>query len=139
MFFQIDPRSNTPLYEQIIQQVKEMCMKGVLKPDEKLPSVRELSAQMVINPNTVSKAYQELERQGIIHTLRGRGTFISQDVPTYSDPRRIQEMKQSLKQMIVDARYAGLSKQEILTWLEEFYEEMEGNSDEGPASLKDHS
>lgn len=67
---QIDPRSSTPIYEQIIQQMKELCLKGIIKPGDKLPSVRELATIIIANPNTVSKAYKELEREGIIETLR---------------------------------------------------------------------
>ncbi|MBU9714786.1 GntR family transcriptional regulator [Evansella tamaricis] len=130
MYFNIDPRKNTPLYEQIIHQVKEMCAKGILLPNEKLPSVRELSSQMVINPNTVSKAYQELERQGVIVTIRGRGTFISEEFHQTYDPRLVEKLKQSLKQMIIDSHYAGISKEELTEWIEKVYEEMGGNSDE---------
>ncbi len=67
---QIDPRSSTPIYEQIIQQLKELCLKGIMKPGDKLPSVRELATIIIANPNTVSKAYKELERDGVIETLR---------------------------------------------------------------------
>ncbi|MDG5786348.1 GntR family transcriptional regulator [Evansella sp. AB-P1] len=130
MYFNIDPKKNTPLYEQVIQQVKEMCAKGILKPNEKLPSVRELSSQMVINPNTVSKAYQELERQGVIITIRGRGTFISEEINQLQDPRQVEKLKQSLKQMIIDSHYAGITKEEVSTWLEEIYDEIGGNNNE---------
>ncbi|SER75033.1 GntR family transcriptional regulator [Salipaludibacillus aurantiacus] len=130
MFFHIDTKSNAPLYEQIIQQVKEMCAKGLLTPDERLPSVRELSSHMVINPNTVSKAYQELERQGIIVTVRGRGTFISKKTDRTSDPGRLKAIRESLKEAVIENYYAGYSKKELIKLLEEVYEEMEGKTDE---------
>ncbi|WP_416149138.1 GntR family transcriptional regulator [Salipaludibacillus sp. HK11] len=130
MYFQIDPKKNIPLYEQVIHQVKEMCAKGLLKPNEKLPSVRELSSHMVINPNTVSKAYQELERQGLIVTLRGKGTFISEELAHTYDRKQAEELKQSFKQVIIDSYYAGLSKNELLQWFTDVYEEMEGHHDE---------
>ena len=78
--FKIDMRSRTPIYEQIIDSIKELVVKGVLIPGERLPSVRDMAKEMTLNPNTVQKAYQELERQGIISTLRGKGTFISEDI-----------------------------------------------------------
>ncbi|MFA9557479.1 GntR family transcriptional regulator [Evansella sp. AB-rgal1] len=130
MYFHIDPKKNTPLYEQVIQQVKEMCAKGILKPNEKLPSVRELSSQMVINPNTVSKAYQELERQGVIITIRGRGTFISEELSQSVDPRQVEKVKQSLKQLIIDSHYAGISKEEFSEWMDEVYDEIRGDKNE---------
>lgn len=71
--FIIDGRSAKPIYEQIVDQVKEQLLKGILKSGDQLPSVRQLAGMLTINPNTVSKAYQELERQKVIETIRGRG------------------------------------------------------------------
>ena len=68
--FNIDARSSTPIYEQIMGQIKEAIMRGLLEPGEKLPSVREMSTLLTVNPNTVSKAYQELEREKAIETIR---------------------------------------------------------------------
>lgn len=129
MYFHIDPKKNIPLYEQIIQQVKELCATGILKPNEKLPSVRELSSQMVINPNTVSKAYQELERLGIIITIRGKGTFVSGEIKEQQNPKVIQELKETLKQLIIDCYYAGITKEEINKWLKAIFEEIGGQYD----------
>lgn len=70
---QIDPRSSTPIYEQIIQQMKELCLKGIMKPGDKLPSVRELATIIIANPNTVSKAYKELEREGLLKRFEAEG------------------------------------------------------------------
>lgn len=126
MVFQIDPKKSMPLYEQVVQQVKEMCIKGILTPHEKLPSVRELSSQMVINPNTVSKAYQELERQGIIVTVRGRGTFISENVAKPANPEQTKKIKEQLKQVVIDSHHSGFSKKELLRWLNEIHDDMEG-------------
>lgn len=130
MYFQIDPKKNIPLYEQVIQQVKELCARGLLKPNEKLPSVRELSSQMVINPNTVSKAYQELERQGVIITVRGRGTFISEEIVPSYDPKRGEKLQESLKEIIIDSYHAGFTKEQVMKWTEEIYEKLGGNAHE---------
>ena len=75
--FNIDISSSTPIYEQLVDSIKEGILKGLLEPGEKLPSVRELAKTMTLNPNTIQKAYQELERQKVIVTLRGKGTYIS--------------------------------------------------------------
>lgn len=130
MYFHINPKINTPLYEQLVHQVKEMYAKGLLKPNEKLPSVRDLSSQMVINPNTVSKAYQELERQGVIVTLRGKGTFLTEELSHIHNPQQTEELKQRFKQVIIDSYYAGVSKKEITQWSDDIYKEMEGTNDE---------
>ncbi|MBD1380212.1 GntR family transcriptional regulator [Metabacillus arenae] len=123
---QIDPRSSTPIYEQIIQQLKELCLKGVLKPGDKLPSVREMATIIIANPNTVSKAYKELEREGIIETLRGRGTFVSENAQKTLDEGKINMIKEQLKQVIIDAFYAGMDINEIHTWIEEIKKEIGG-------------
>ncbi|MGP1909012.1 GntR family transcriptional regulator [Metabacillus sp. JX24] len=123
---QIDPRSSKAIYEQIIQQMKELCLKGILKPGEKLPSVRELSTMIIANPNTVSKAYKELEREGIIETLRGRGTFVSENAGVTLDERKMEMIKEQLKPLIVDAVYAGIDIEVIYKWIEEISREMRG-------------
>ncbi len=71
--FNVDASSSTPIYQQIVDNVKESILKGLIEPGEKLPSVRELAKILTLNPNTIQKAYQELERQKVIVTLRGKG------------------------------------------------------------------
>lgn len=75
--FDIDLMSRTPIYEQLCRKVTELILKGVLKEQDKLPSVRSLAADLGVNPNTVAKAYTLLERDGIIYSLAGRGSFIA--------------------------------------------------------------
>ncbi|WP_191560542.1 GntR family transcriptional regulator [Metabacillus idriensis] len=127
---QIDPRSSTAIYEQIIQQMKELCLKGVIKPGEKLPSVRELSTMIIANPNTVSKAYKELEREGIIETLRGRGTYVSENARKTLDEGKMEMIKEQLKPLIIDAVYAGVDIEIIHKWIEEISKEMRGISND---------
>lgn len=115
----LDPTSNVPLYEQIVWQVKSLCLKGVLKPDDKLPSVRQLSTMLIVNPNTVSKAYQELERQGVIETRQGKGTFIAGAPSFMTDEKQKGLIMQNLKKAIIDAIYAGVGKEEIHTLVDE--------------------
>ena len=75
--FDIDLQSRTPIYEQLYKRVVELTVKKHLRPGDKLPSVRELAKTLGVNPNTVSKAFQNLERDGMIYSLPGRGSFIS--------------------------------------------------------------
>lgn len=126
MYFQLDERSNTPIWEQIVNQIKELILKGILQPNDKLLSVRELSSTLLVNPNTVSKAYQELERQGVIESRRGKGTFVSVQIPTKIDDVKVDEIKQSLKQLIVKAAYLGVDKETLLSWIEVYYDELGG-------------
>ena len=74
---QINYQDKRPIYEQIVEKYRQLIVKGVLKPDDKIPSVRNLAIDLSINPNTIQKAYQELERQGFIYTVKGRGNFVS--------------------------------------------------------------
>jgi GntR family transcriptional regulator len=126
LLFQLNDRSNTPIWEQIVNQVKEMILKEVLVPNDKLLSVRELSSTLLVNPNTVSKAYQELERQGIIETRRGKGTFVSTSIPKKIDEERISKMKDSLKQIMIEASYLDIERETLLQWVEDILDELGG-------------
>ena len=75
--FEIDLKSRQPLYEQIVDNIKQQIIKGVLQANEQLPSVRSLAAELTINPNTIQKAYRELERLGYVSSLPGRGSFVN--------------------------------------------------------------
>lgn len=76
---QLNYRDPRPIYEQVKDGIRKLAYSGMIGADEKLPSVRELASKLAINPNTISKAYKELEQEGFIYTLSGRGTFINQD------------------------------------------------------------
>lgn len=97
----IDPRSSTPIYEQIELGIKELILKGGLKSNDKLPSVREMSTILTINPNTISKAYGELERDGIIETLRGKGTFVTDNFKGKVDEKKMDYIQGELKKIIL--------------------------------------
>ena len=73
----IDQRSANPLYEQVIDEFRKLIVAGVMTPDEKLPSVRQLASQLAINPNTIQRAYRELEMQGYIYSIAGKGSFVA--------------------------------------------------------------
>lgn len=84
----LDLQSRIPLYEQLEEQIIRLSLLGVLDEHEQLPSVRALARDVGVNPNTVAKAYQELERQGIIYTVTGKGSFVSPDVLSLEQPRK---------------------------------------------------
>lgn len=123
--FNINTASDKPIYEQIIDNIKEMSLKNILKANDKLPSVRDMATMLSVNPNTVSKAYQELERQKITHTLRGRGTFISENnqLPVDND-RRIKALS-SLQHICIELGHLGFNKKEIICEVEKIYKDIE--------------
>lgn len=109
----VDLRSRTPIFEQIVNSVRDLVIKGLLKPDEHLPSVRALAAELAINPNTIQKAYGELERQGVIYSLAGRGNFVASDISAIKDAHR-EELLESLKKSVMAAAEYGIGEDDII-------------------------
>ena len=123
--FNINTTSDKPIYEQIIDNIKELSLKKVLKADDKLPSVRQMASMLSVNPNTVSKAYQELERQKIIHTVRGRGSFISSDMDFPVDEERIAKALERLRDISVELGHLGFDQDKIIEEIEKIYLDIE--------------
>lgn len=126
--FQIDARSSKPIYEQLIERVKENVVKGFLKPGDELLSVRKMAMELSVTPNTVAKAYRELERQGVIIVIRGKGTYISDTYEPRRDIEKQNALKESLKLPLIELLYMGWSEEEILHWLEEILQEIKENA-----------
>lgn len=105
----VDLRSRTPIFEQIVNAVRDLAIRGLMKPDEHLPSVRALAAELAINPNTIQKAYGELERQGVIYSLAGRGNFISPDISRLADTHR-EELLNGIEASITAAAEYGVPR-----------------------------
>jgi GntR family transcriptional regulator len=122
--FHIDQRSSTPIYQQLVQEVKAAILRGVLLPGDRLPSVRELASRLAINPNTIQKSYQELERQKVIETLRGKGTFVCLDYQVREDEERMDLFQNSLRKILVEAHYLGLNQERILALVSKQLEEL---------------
>jgi GntR family transcriptional regulator len=122
----IDERSTTPIWEQIVQQIKELILKKVLRPHDKLLSVRELASLLIVNPNTVSKAYQELERQQIIETRRGKGTYVTEALPVQGNEQKVNEIRQSLHLLVVESSYIGVSRDTLVQWIDSYMNELGG-------------
>ncbi len=134
MLIDLSGQSMQPIYERIMDQYKELIAKGVLREGDKVPSVRELSAQLLVNPNTVSRAYQELERQGIITTVRGKGTFVAQTADSPGMEReRIEQLRLELRRLVVEARHLKVQQEQFLSWVQEeiarFWREEEDHAD----------
>ncbi|WP_243385534.1 GntR family transcriptional regulator [Bacillus kexueae] len=116
--FDLDLRSRKPIYEQLVDKFKELIMSEVLVADEKLPSVRALAQQLTINPNTIQKAYRELERQGFIYSVQGRGNFV-QPLSEEVNKEEIEKLKNDLRKKFQEALYLGMKKEDILILLDE--------------------
>ncbi|MEK4518334.1 GntR family transcriptional regulator [Paenibacillus sp. FSL H8-0122] len=110
--FELDVRSRKPIYEQLTDKVKELIMHGILRADEQLPSVRALSSQLTLNPNTIQKAYRELEREGYIYSLQGKGNFVAELQQGQSERKRA-ELKEELLRLMAEAVYLGFTETEI--------------------------
>ena len=128
LMFQIDLKCRKPIYEQVIEQYKELIMAGVLKPEEKIPSVRDLAKQLTINPNTIQKAYRELESQGYIYTVSGLGSFISAPSQGAIDRQKIEELKETVRRCLKELLYLNCPRKEIMDIVRELQlSEKEGD------------
>jgi GntR family transcriptional regulator len=110
--FHLDPRSGVATYLQIVQQVKEALRLGTIDVGDQLPTVREVVAELAINPNTVAKAYRELEREGLVVARQGRGTFVSSTLAKAS-VRHHEQLREQLERWIAAAEAAGLDEESI--------------------------
>lgn len=126
--FYIDYKSRVPLYEQLISSIKEQILKGLLEPETKLPSVRELAASLTINPNTIQKAYSQLEADGYIYSVRGRGNYVATLEKTIIDSQ-IEDTYLALKVLIQKAKDLGIKDEEFIIKTKELQQEGRKNSD----------
>ena len=117
----IDVKSRKPIYEQIIDNIKELIIQGIWSRDTQLPSVRQLAGDLAINPNTIQKAYSELERQGIIYSLKSKGSFVSSNV----DELRLERKEHLFKdfgRILEEMSKIGITYQEIEEKVTEHFE-----------------
>ncbi|HEX4683916.1 MAG TPA: GntR family transcriptional regulator [Gemmatimonadaceae bacterium] len=110
----IQPGSTVPIYRQIVEQICAAVLAGRLRDDETLPSVRTLAEELVVNPNTVARAYSELARDGIVEARAGRGMFVSQRRRIYSAAERARRMEQAVTSFVSEAFVLGYSSEEII-------------------------
>lgn len=110
--FQLDDRSGVATYMQLAQQVRHALRLGLLKPGDQLPTAREVVARLAINPNTVLRAYRELEREGLVGARPGQGTFVRRGL-SGGDPSAQARLRRGLDRWVRDARDAGLDQEGI--------------------------
>ncbi len=114
MQFLCDTTSRVPIYRQLTEQVRAAVARGRIAPGERLPSVRQLSRELVVNPNTIARAYTELERDGVLITQPGRGVFIAELRSDLTKRARQRHLEEQLEQLIVEAVHLGFSAEEFL-------------------------
>ena len=108
----LDYRDSRPLYQQVKDSLRRMMLTGLLEPDEKLPSVRSLATQLAINPNTIQRAYAELEAEGYIYSVAGRGSFVSAGDGQHL--RRIAELTGRLVPLLEELKSLGYTREQLL-------------------------
>lgn len=119
----IDYKSRKPIYEQIIENMKQLVVSGVLQRDDQVPSVRQLAQELAINPNTIQKAYAELERQGVIYSLKGRGSFVGSSL---QELRTVQqkELLEQLTALSTDLYRLQVPQEEVCAVVQQVYEQQ---------------
>lgn len=108
----LDALDNRPIYEQVVERFKLLILKGVIVPHEKIPSVRNLAVDLSLNPNTIQRAYAELERQGYIYTVKGKGNFASDSAGLLGQFKT--EILEQIKDICQTADAVGITQEEII-------------------------
>jgi GntR family transcriptional regulator len=118
MQFQITTKSGIPIYRQVIQQIERQVAAGRLRPGDQLPPVRRLAEQLLINPNTVARAYRDLESAGILATRQGSGVFVREDLAPPTKAERTRLLTERTDRLLAEACELGLSYEDVLALLE---------------------
>jgi GntR family transcriptional regulator len=113
MLLKPNPSSGVPIYLQLMEQVKHAIETGALRPGEQLPSIRPLAEELVVNPNTVAKAYRELEHEGVVELRQGAGAFVSDKAPTKKDADKLRAAQATVASAIEKLRARGVTDDEI--------------------------
>ena len=121
--FELDMKSRKAISDQIIENMKELIVSGVLKTDDKIPSVREMASHLLVNPNTVQKAYRILEAQGYIFTVKGRGTFVADTKELPVNSRELQDAENQIRDSISKLYYLGIEKEKAKEIVDHIIEE----------------
>ncbi len=124
----IDYKDRRPIYEQIVDKVEELIIKGVLQPDSQMPSVRALSVELSINPNTIQKAYAELERRGFLYSVKGKGSFVCFQESMLEEKRR--KIKEEISENIEEAKLLHIPEDEVVALVKAIYQKERGGVEE---------
>ncbi|CAN5699583.1 GntR family transcriptional regulator [soil metagenome] len=131
MFF-LNPNSGVPLYVQLQQQIQQRILSGQMVEGEQMASVREMSAVLGINPLTVTKVYQNLEREGFVESRRGIGTYVRHRAPDLQIEARRQQIAAAVEQLVTEALHLGLDEEEVRALLAEKFRQLKPKQDIHP-------
>src|SRR4051794_16203051 len=120
----IAPASDTPIFRQIIQQIQQAVALGRLQVGEQLPAIRVLAESLVINPNTVARAYQDLIRDGVLESRSGRGVFVSQKRQVFADAERQRRLRQATEQLCHEAILLDFDLPQVRATLDEAWSDL---------------
>lgn len=137
MFLKVDFASSTPLYAQLKEQVLYSIASGKIKSGSKLPSVREVSTELRINPSTVTQAYRELEYEKIIFTKKGQGTFVSENSVQMSSKEKEQILNQVIEKVIIKAHHLGTNSNDLLKLFKAQLKKMKDFLENGKKEVND--
>lgn len=121
-------RDSRPIYEQIKDNLRKLIVSGAISAEEKLPSVREMATKLAINPNTIQRAYRELENEGYIYTVPGKGSFAA--LGSDMSRQRREELFQKLEEVAVELMYIGVAPGDILAHVEAVVQKEEKKTDD---------
>lgn len=113
----INYRDGRPIYEQVVDEIERMVVYGLLEADSQLPSVRQMASELSINPNTIQRAYSELENRGVIYSVKGKGNFVSPNGAMLRE-RRLQELREQMIRILCTARELGVTDEMLAEWLQ---------------------
>jgi GntR family transcriptional regulator len=129
MGLHINTASRLPIYQQLAQQIREAIARGELQPEANLPSVRQLSRELVVNPNTVARAYTELEREGLLISRPGRGIFVAQPRNDLTRAARDRRLMEQLNRWLTEAVHLGYAADEVLRLVAQRVREFKWKAD----------
>ena len=119
MRMKIDPADTTPIYAQIVGQVNYAIASGSLAPGERLPAVRDLAVELTVNPNTVSRAYRQLQSDGVLEAVRGTGLSVAEGALTQCQAERMTLIRTRLRQVLLEARHSRLNGESLRTLIDQ--------------------
>ena len=121
--FSLDPVNGTPIYRQIIQQIEYAILSGRMKRGDKLPTIRSLAVDLETNPNTIARAYNELEIRGVLETQVGSGTYISDKKPVMEDDSLKRKIREVVGRFVHELRDLGVENKELIKLIETYFKE----------------
>lgn len=122
----INKNSSKPYYEQLMLSIKEDILLGILQPGDRLPSVRELASQLLMNPNTISKVYKLLETEQVLVTVKGKGTYVKKFEDIQRDELKVAQLKQRVNELVIEAGHLLVSQEEMIGWIKESEKNLGG-------------